>query len=167
MRVTASDKLDAILARGETPLIADVVDLKRFKYVYASHLAIDCGDWRIYPVYGEMSDGSSCVPDRVPDAWWAHDHLYTYPYAFYRGVRKRLSRRQCDMIYARLGLKYRSPAVFFEGLVLACGAGRRAWNRHRAKDPLANVEEHTVPHAQAWMFLTHCLDEAVWIGAPA
>jgi hypothetical protein len=162
--MTPSEKIDTMLADGITPLIHEVVDVHRFKYVYGSHQAIRCGDWLIQPVYGEMSDGSSCVPDRLPSAWWAHDHLYVSPFAYYGGVRKELSRRQCDMIYARLGLRYRNPLVFTEGLALACGLGRRAWKKHRSRPQAANIIAHTVPKAACWNFRTSLLADAVWVG---
>ena len=163
--MTASEKLDRILAEGLTPDIAAIIDLSQFKYVYASHLAIRCGHYLIHPAYGELSDGSSCVPDRVPAAWWSHDHVFVSPYALYKGVRKRLTRVQCDMIYARIGLQYRNLIVFAEGLAMAAGASRRAWNRHRAMDVDENIAMHLVPKPLCWRFVTHDLRDAVWIGA--
>ena len=162
--MTPTQKLDRILAEGLIPDIGAIIDLSQFKYVYASHLAIRCGKWLIHPAYGELSDGSSVVPDRCPAAWWAHDHLYISPFALYKGVRKELSRRQCDMIYARLGLKYRNPLVFLEGLAMACGASRHAWKQHRDRDPAEDVAMHLVPKPLCWLFVTHDIADAAWIG---
>ena len=163
--MTPTAKLDRILAEGLTPDIGAIIDTRKFKYVYASHLAIRCGNWLIHPAYGEISDGSTVVPDRVPAAWWAHDHLYVSPFALHKGTRKRLTRIQCDMIYARLGWQYRNMLVFAEGLALAAGASRHAWNKNRKADQAENVAMHLVPKPLAWRFLTHDLADAVWIGA--
>jgi len=68
------------------------------------------------------------------------------------------------MIYARIGLQYRSFIVFFEGLALACGLGRRAWKKHRAMDDIRDIQDHIVPHPLCWQFITHDLRAAIWIG---
>jgi hypothetical protein len=162
--VTPTQKLDRILAEGLTPDIHAIIDTKRYKYVRASKQSIRCGDWVVAIMYALMSDGTSCVPDRLPPAWWAHDRLYVSPWAYYKGVRKRLSRVRCDLIYAKIGLQYKNPIVIAEGWALACGLGRRAWKKHRSIDEVENIALHLVPKPMCWDFPTQFLREAEWVG---
>jgi len=166
--VTPSEKLDYLLAvETVTPRISQVVNVSRYKYVYASHQAIRIGDYVINIPYGMLSDGSSCVPDRVPAAWWAHDRLYLSPWAMYKNVRVRISKRKSDMIYARIGLKHANPIVFLEGCILATGINRRVWKRYRKRDEEKLLQLHTVPKATQWHFPTQFTREATWIGPDA
>jgi len=162
--MTPSEKLDAILAAGQTPRIQDVVDCKRYKYVWGGEKAIRVGDWLVYIPHGLLSDGASCVPDRLPEAFFAHDRLYLSPWAYYRGVRKRLTRRQCDMMYLRIGLRRRVWLVVLEGAGLVFGAGRKAWNDYRSQNEDTLIESHTVPRAACWQLISNRTTDAEWIG---
>lgn len=163
--MTSSEKLDYLLATQDfPPRISQVVDVEQYKYVWGSNQKIRCGDWVIEIFYGMLSDGSSCVPDRVPSAWWAHDRLYLSPWGYYKGVRKRVSKRQADMIYAKLGLNRVNPWVFIEGLLLATGINRRVWKNYRKQDEAKLIEAHTVPRPLCWQFPTQYTRDAVWIG---
>ena len=159
-----SQKLDAILAAGRVPRIDQIIDVSKYKYVWGNHQAIRCGDWLIEIPYGLLSDGSSCVPDRVPEAWWAHDRLYLSPWAYYKGIRKRVSKRKADLIYARIGLKRANPIVALEGLMLSTGINRAVWNKYRAQDEALLIEAHTVPRPLCWNFRTQYTRDARWIG---
>jgi len=162
--VTPSEHLDAILRAGKIPRIDQVVDVEHYKYVWGSHQAIRHDNWVVHVPYGLMSDGASCVPDRLPRAFWAHDRLYLSPWADYKNVRKRLSKSQCDMLYARIGLAHANPIVFAEGLILATGINRSVWRKYRAQDEAALMESHTVPRPLCWDFRTQYTRDAVWLG---
>ena len=164
MKLTPSQKLDRILAEGYEPAIGAVVDLSKYKYVWRNHGGIRCGNYLIDMVYGLMSDGASIVPDRVAESYWAHDRLYLMPHVWYKGVQKTLSKRQCDYMYAKLGLKHRSYIVFFEGLFLSTGINRKVWDEYRAQDSADLIVSHTVPHALFWEFPSQFVEDAVWIG---
>ena len=158
----ASDKLDAILDAGEIPRIEDVVDVKRYPYVWSGPRAIRVGNWLIHMPRGLLSDGASGVPDRLPAAYFAHDRLYLSPWAYYKGVRKRLHKRQCDMIYAQIGASRRVWIVAFEGIALACGLGRKVWRKYRKQSEDMLIETHTVPRAMCWDFISDRTADAVW-----
>ena len=162
--MTPSQRLDSILESGQKPCITDIIDTRRYKYVRASHQAIRFKNYVIDIPYGMLSDGSSCVPDRVPPAWWAHDRLYLSPWALYKNVRKRLSKVTCDLIYARIGLAHANPIVFFEGLSLATGFNNSVWRKYREQDESALLESHIVPRPTCWDFRTQYTRDAVWIG---
>jgi hypothetical protein len=161
---TPSEKLDAILAAGGTPHICEIVDCRRYPYVWGGPPAIRCGKYLIHIALGLLSDGASCVPDRNNEAWFAHDRLYLSPWAEVDGKRVRLPKWKCDMVYARLGARAWQPVVALEGLFLATGINRRVWNRYREQDEATLLAEHTVPHPHAWVFETQYTRDAVWVG---
>ena len=162
--LTPSQKLDELINRGFTPRIGDVVDLGRYKYVWTGARSIRIGNIVVDMPYGLLSDGASGVPDRLPFAFWVHDRLYLSPYATISGVRTRLTRRQCDLIYAKIGLQHRVFIVALEGIALALGLGRRAWKRYRKQDESKLIESHIVPRSMCWDFPTQYVAEAVWVG---
>jgi len=166
--MTPSEKLDAILNAGRTPTIGDVVDVDKYKYVWRVHGGIRCGDWLIAAPYGLLSDGATGVPDRCPEAFFGHDKLVLSPYAYYKNVRKKLSRKQCGKMYARIGLRRGLVAVWLEGMALAyLGLDKPVWNKYRAREAAGEdlIATHTVPHAACWSFPTQYTRDAIWTGA--
>jgi hypothetical protein len=160
-----SGKLDCILRSGKIPKIEAVVDVRKYKYVWNRHEdGIQVGDWFIPMVYGFLSDGATLVWDFHPDGYFAHDMLYARPKALYKNTWKNLSKRQCDMIYARIGLKHRNPIVFFRGVFLSTGVNNCVWKGYRHQDQSALLRSKLVPHAQCWLFETTDTRDAVWIG---
>lgn len=162
--MTPSQKLDTILQAGERPRIEQLIDCSTYKYVWRNHGGIAVGNWLVPMVYGMMSDGASGVPDRVHDAFWAHDRLYLSPWAYYKGVHKRVTRVQADLIYAQIAARRLNIIAVLHGLSLAAGVGRLAWSNYRKQDEAALIESHVVPHAHCWDFRTQYTRDAVWIG---
>lgn len=162
--MTPSEKLDLILFDGRVPKIADVVDLDKYKYVWRNHGGIRCGNWLIPIPYGFMSDGASGVPDRLPEGYFAHDRMYASPFAYYKGVHKQLSKRKCDLLYARIGLNKLNIVVALRGLLLSTGINRVVWNNYRKQNHLELLESKIVPKALQWNFPSQFLDDAVWVG---
>ena len=162
--MTPSEKLDLILFDGRTPLIRDVVDLSKYKYVWRNHGGIRCGDWLIQIPYGFMSDGASGVPDLLPDAYFVHDRLYASPWGYYRSVHKEMSKRQCDLMYAKIGLRRLNFRIVFRGLLLSTGINGFIWQDYRKQDPDKLLESKIVPKALCWNFPTQYIADAVWDG---
>jgi len=162
--MTPSEHLDAILRAGKIPRIDQIVDVEHYKYVWGSHQAIRHGDWVVHVPYGLMSDGASWVPDRVHAAFWVHDRLYLSPWADYKNVRKRVKKRQADLLYSMIALSRISPLAVLHGLILATGVNRSVWRKYRAQDEAALIESHTVPRPLCWDFRTQYTRDAVWLG---
>jgi hypothetical protein len=141
-----------------------VIDVDRYKYVWASHQSIRCGKWVIHIPYGLTSDGASGVPDRVPAAFWSHDRLYLSPWADYKGKRTRVKKRRADMIFSALGRKAGNLIVWLEGLVLATGINRMVWCRYRKREESMLILLRTVPRAMCWEFPTQFTCDACWLG---
>jgi len=167
-KLTSSEKLDEILAAAETPKIEDVVNVSHYRYVWSGAQFIQCGNWRIRTPTGLLSDGATSVPDRCPDAFFAHDSLFLSPFAYYKSVRKELSRRQCDKIYAQIGLRNCLLSVCFEGMAMAyLGISAPVWRKYRSRAKAGEnlIESHIVPRAACWKFVTRYTRDAIWIGS--
>ena len=163
--VTPGEKLDYLLnVERVTPRISQVVDVDRFKYIWRNHGGIAVGNWRVPMVFGMLSDGSSGVPDRVHDAFWAHDRLYLSPYAYYKGVHRRVSRIRADLIYAQIAASRFNVIGILHGAGLICGAGRKAWRNYRRQDSTKLIQSRVLPKPHCWQFPTQHTRDAVWIG---
>ena len=163
--MTPSQKLDRIIAEGYAPDVSAVVNVAKYKYVWRTHGGIRVGDWLIPIPYGFMSDGDSCVPDRQPLAYFGHDRLYASPWAIFKGVVKELTKRQCDWMYSKIGIRKFNLIVFLRGLFLATGINNRVWKLYRERDQAALIESKIVPKAMCWDFPTQYTRDAVWVGA--
>lgn len=151
------------------PTIKDFVpNLHKNKYVCPFDYKPQTPYGRLQVPQGWLSDGASCVLDLQKEAFMAHDYLYVYPYI----EGKRLTKFQCDRVYA--SLLWRNKRWFFAGtriLGLTLG-GFVAWSSHRKEeeeDPEGWTDRHFVPMIESWDYSIAMSSwrtkDLIWVGA--
>ena len=152
--------------------IYDLVD-ESFKYVAPYHMVVPSpwGDTDI--ARGTMFDGASGpgIADMDIEAFGPHDVLYRLPVVIRKGIKVRISKFTCDLIYGyRLWKDRRWCRALIRPFGLALFGGI-AWRSYRKKEKELGedyqawlAQTFIVPKITCWRFPSTLLKEAEWVG---
>lgn len=174
------NKLDAILARKDTPQIHEVVDCDKYPWVCKTNAIIATPFGTVSLVRAMLSGGSSGAKVYIPflgieidlakdvctKAHNAHDELFKNPYVSIDGLRKRIGFFKCNKIYGWILKNHGYKAVGrFRRTILNLFSWP-VWYRYRKQERNGTLDltDWFVPHAQNWGFPTSRTRDARWIG---